>query len=116
MRGKFGAHTVALERRLLMLFALRKGRLSLEAMREEAVISKEAFNQIAQVIQHAWNASLVRPPLRDVTEAAAGPGMARDRSRKAGCQAWRQEGSLVRVRETAAMMPMPSTIRQAMPI
>ncbi|ULX51832.1 hypothetical protein A9P79_07875 [Cupriavidus taiwanensis] len=65
-----------MKRRLLMLFALRKGRLSLEAMREETVISKEAFNQIAQVIQHAWNASLVRPPLRDVTEAAAGPGMA----------------------------------------
>ena len=76
MRGKFGAYTVALERRLLMLFALRKGRLSLEAMREEAVISKEAFNQIAQVIQQAWNASLVRPPLGDVTEAATGPGVA----------------------------------------
>ncbi|SPS00348.1 cation:proton antiporter [Cupriavidus taiwanensis] len=76
MRGKFGAYTEALERRLLMLFALRKGRLSLEAMREEAVISKEAFNQIAQVIQQAWNASLVRPPLRGVTEPAAGPGVA----------------------------------------
>ncbi|MBB3012871.1 cation:proton antiporter [Cupriavidus alkaliphilus] len=78
MRGKFGAYTVALERRLLMLFALRKGRLSLEAMREEAVISKEAFNQIAQVIQQAWNASLVRPPLRGVTEPA-GPAWRRAR-------------------------------------
>uniref|UniRef100_UPI00358EF05F hypothetical protein n=1 Tax=Cupriavidus taiwanensis TaxID=164546 RepID=UPI00358EF05F len=76
MRSKFGAYTVALERRLLMLFALRKGRLSLEAMREEAVISKQAFNQIAQVIQQAWHASLVRPPLRDVTEPATGPGVA----------------------------------------
>lgn len=41
MRGKFGAYTVGLERRLLMLFALRKGRLSLEAMREEAVIPRK---------------------------------------------------------------------------
>ncbi|RWA55063.1 hypothetical protein AU476_08215 [Cupriavidus sp. UYMSc13B] len=45
-------------------------------MREEAVISKEAFNQIAQVIQQAWQASLVRPPLRGVTENTRGPGTA----------------------------------------
>ncbi|WP_193752566.1 hypothetical protein [Cupriavidus sp. IDO] len=33
-------------------------------MREETVISKAAFNQIAQVIQHAWQANLQRPALR----------------------------------------------------
>ncbi|TPQ33351.1 cation:proton antiporter [Cupriavidus pinatubonensis] len=64
MREQFGDYTVALERRLLMLFALRKGQRSLATMREEAVISKEAFNQIDQIMQHAWQANLVRPPLR----------------------------------------------------
>ncbi|MNT51995.1 hypothetical protein D3C72_1889930 [compost metagenome] len=68
MREKFGDYTEALERRLLMLFALRKGRLSLETMREEAVISKQAFNQIAQAIQQAWQANLLRPPLRGVQQ------------------------------------------------
>jgi len=63
MREQFGDYTVALERRLLMLFALRKGQLSLETMRAEAVISKEAFKQIAQVMQHAWKANLPRPSL-----------------------------------------------------
>ncbi len=63
MREQFGDYTVALERRLLMLFALRKGQRSLASMREEAVISKQAFNQIDQIMQHAWQANLERPPL-----------------------------------------------------
>jgi len=70
MRTQFGGYTLALEKRLLMLFALRKGERSLEAMREENVISKEAYNQIAQVIRRAWQANLARPPLRSAWDAA----------------------------------------------
>ncbi|NUA30921.1 cation:proton antiporter [Cupriavidus basilensis] len=73
MRAQFGGYTVALEKRLLMLFALRKGQRSLEAMREENVISSQAYNQIAQVIQRAWRANLARPPLRSALSAQPMP-------------------------------------------
>ncbi|KJK20696.1 sodium:proton exchanger [Burkholderiaceae bacterium 16] len=76
MRAEFGGYTEALEKRLLMLFALRKGQRSLEAMREENVISREAYNQIAQVIQRAWQANLARPPLRSALSATAPPAAA----------------------------------------
>ncbi|UZN51111.1 sodium:proton antiporter [Cupriavidus cauae] len=64
MREEFGSYTVALEKRMLMLFALRKGQHELQAMREENVISREAYNQIARAIRQAWEANLARPPLR----------------------------------------------------
>lgn len=70
-RLQFGPFTQAMERRLLMLFALRKGRKSLEAMVAEQVISKEVFNWIDQELSLAWRRALKRPVLREPGKAPA---------------------------------------------
>nr|WP_255581823.1 sodium:proton antiporter [Cupriavidus sp. AU9028] len=83
MRAQFGSYTIALEKRLLMLFALGKGMGELRTMREENIISREAFNQIERVMRGAWRANLVRPPLRgslsSMAAAAAPTAMPQDR-------------------------------------
>jgi CPA1 family monovalent cation:H+ antiporter len=85
MRAQFGPYTVALEKRLLMLFALRSGQRSLQSMREENVISAEAYHQIAQVLQRAWRANLVRPPLSGAL--AAGPWAHAPAAQESGTEA-----------------------------
>lgn len=64
MRSRFGDYTALLEQRMLMLFALRRGLHELNTMREENVISREAYHQIARVVRRAWRSNVVRPPLR----------------------------------------------------
>lgn len=71
MRAQFGSYTIALEKRLLMLFALRMGMEELRTMREENIISGQAFKQIEQVMRRAWEANLARPPLRGSLSSTA---------------------------------------------
>jgi len=64
LRTQFGSSASALERRLLLLFALKQGRSSLEAMAAERAISKEVFNRVRQTIDQAWKAAIRRPRVR----------------------------------------------------
>ena len=64
LRTQFGSSASALERRLLLLFALKQGRSGLEAMAAERVISKDVFNRVRKAIDQAWTAATRRPRLR----------------------------------------------------
>ena len=64
LRTKYGDFTLALERRLLLLFAIRQGRQAMEAMVAERVISKEVYSGVRQAFDRAWRQGLERPPLR----------------------------------------------------
>lgn len=64
LRRDFGAYTRLLERRLLMLFALRRGRAEMEAMVNERVISKEVYSRVRQELDQAWRRGIERPPLK----------------------------------------------------
>ena len=64
LRTQLGSSASALERRLLLLFALKQGRSSLEAMAAERVISKDVFNQVRNAIDQAWKAAARRPRVR----------------------------------------------------
>ena len=55
--------TQALERRLLLLFALRQGRTALEAMVSESMISKEVYTWVDQELGRAWQLGVARPSL-----------------------------------------------------
>ena len=63
LREKFGDYSAALEKRLLLLFALHIGQNKIDTMLAETVISKEVYKQISGVIRRAWSAALPRPPL-----------------------------------------------------
>ncbi len=63
LRGNFGDYSAALEKRLLLLFALYIGQSKIDTMLAETVISKEVYKQISGVIHRAWTAALPRPPL-----------------------------------------------------
>jgi len=63
LREKFGDYSAALEKRLLVLFALYIGQSKIDTMLAETVISKEVYKQISAVIRRAWTAALPRPPL-----------------------------------------------------
>ncbi|MGT2490769.1 hypothetical protein ACU4GD_10315 [Cupriavidus basilensis] len=74
-RGSSAATRRRWRKRLLMLFALRNGASARwSAMREENVISREAYNQIAQVIQRAWRG---QPGTPAAAQRAIGSGTAR---------------------------------------
>jgi len=64
LHAQFGSAANALERRLLLLFALKQGRGGLEAMAAERVISKEVFNRVRTTIDQAWKAAIRRPRVR----------------------------------------------------
>jgi len=64
MRTQFGDYTAALEKRLLLLFALTIGQNKIDTMLAETVISKEVYKQIRTVNRRAWQAALPRPPLQ----------------------------------------------------
>ncbi|MDH2434312.1 sodium:proton antiporter [Pokkaliibacter sp. MBI-7] len=62
-RTQFGQFTDLLERRLLWLFALRKGRAALEEMVAEQVISREVYNWVQKALDSAWRDGVERPDL-----------------------------------------------------
>lgn len=64
MRHQFGAFTLALERRLLLLVALRRGISSIELMLTESIISAEVHNKLRQALMKGWQRSMPRPTLR----------------------------------------------------
>lgn len=63
MRRDFGQFTAALERRLLLLFALRQGRNAIEQMVNERIITMEVYNGIRNGLKTAWQRNLPRPRL-----------------------------------------------------
>lgn len=63
MRARYGEFTAALERRLLLLFAVRQGRASMEAMVADRVISREVYNWVRQELDEAWRSGVERPSL-----------------------------------------------------
>lgn len=66
MRAQHPKFTAALERRLLLLFAVRQGRHSMEAMVADRVLSKEAYNWVRQELDQAWRGGMARPSLEHV--------------------------------------------------
>lgn len=72
LRAEYGDFTTALERRILLLFALRNGRAAMQAMEAERVISREVFTWVRQELDHAWHAAVERPTLRCDDSADAG--------------------------------------------
>lgn len=64
LRDAHPEFTQALERRLLLLFALRQGRNALETMVTESVISKEVYTWVDQELGRAWRLGVARPVLR----------------------------------------------------
>lgn len=74
LRNAHPDFTQALERRLLLLFALRQGRAAMEAMVAESVISKEVYTWVDQELGRAWQLGISRPALRSRRDGAlAGP-------------------------------------------
>lgn len=63
MRAQYPAFTAALERRLLLLFAVRYGRVAMEAMVADRMISREAYNWVRQALDLAWRRGVARPSL-----------------------------------------------------
>lgn len=64
IRHQFGAFTLDLERRLLLLVALRRGLASIELMASESVISEEVHNKLRQSLVRGWQRHMPRPRLR----------------------------------------------------
>ncbi len=63
LRDKHPQFTVTLERRMLMLFALRQGRAAMETMESEHVVSGEVHARIQQELGAAWKKAIKRPRL-----------------------------------------------------
>ncbi len=63
LRKEFPDFTWKLERRLLILFAFRQGRASMETMVAERLISKELYGWVCLHLDQAWDAGLQRPPI-----------------------------------------------------
>lgn len=61
LRSQHGDYTRALERRLLLLFALRRGGTIIESMKAESVISAEVAIKIQSTLDVAWQANIRRP-------------------------------------------------------
>lgn len=61
LRKAFPDHAAVLERRLLMLFALRKGEKLIEAMKAESVVSAEIAQKLEKDLEARWRASVPRP-------------------------------------------------------
>ncbi|WP_312609025.1 cation:proton antiporter [Agrobacterium pusense] len=61
LRSEHADYTRALERRLLLLFALRRGTAIIESMKAESVISAEIAIKIAATLEAAWEANIRRP-------------------------------------------------------
>lgn len=63
MRKKFGMYTTVLERRLLVLYALRYGRRLMDEMVQDRTISKEAYDWVLRALDSAWRKGVRRPTL-----------------------------------------------------
>ncbi|PWU70734.1 sodium:proton exchanger [Ochrobactrum sp. POC9] len=61
LRIRFPGHTRLLERRLLLLFALRKGTGIIEKMKTESVLSAEVASRLGTNLRMAWEANIRRP-------------------------------------------------------
>ncbi|SPL62714.1 Na+/H+ antiporter [Ochrobactrum soli] len=61
LRTRFPGHTRLLERRLLLLFALRKGAGIIETMKAESVLSAEVATRLGANLRIAWEANIRRP-------------------------------------------------------
>lgn len=61
LRTRFPGHTRLLERRLLLLFALRKGAGIIETMKAESVLSAEVATRLGANLRIAWEANIHRP-------------------------------------------------------
>jgi len=66
MRAQYPGFTAALERRLLLLFAVRHGRVAMEAMVADRMISREVYNWVRQELDRAWRSGIERPALSRV--------------------------------------------------
>lgn len=63
MRAQFGRYSVRLEKRLLMLYALRQGRSGIDALAAGRVISAEVHGSVAKNFDRAWSVFKKRPQL-----------------------------------------------------
>lgn len=63
LRSQYGQYTAVLERRLLVLYALRHGREQMARMMAEHSISKEVYDWVMREIEMAWKKSVQRPHL-----------------------------------------------------
>lgn len=63
LRTHYGQYTAVLERRLLVLYALRDGREQMERMMAEHSISKEVYDWVMREIDQAWKKGIRRPRL-----------------------------------------------------
>ncbi|WP_205730899.1 cation:proton antiporter [Bordetella hinzii] len=63
LRTHYGQYTAVLERRLLVLYALRDGREQMECMMAEHSISKEVYDWVMREIDQAWKKGIRRPRL-----------------------------------------------------
>jgi len=63
LRLRFPGHTRLLERRLLLLFALRKGAGIIESMKAESILSAEVATKLGANLTLAWEANIRRPVL-----------------------------------------------------
>jgi len=73
MRAQYPQFTAALERRMLMLFALRQGRAALETMERERVVSGEVHARIRQELDAAWKRAVERPRLTQQSADGSAP-------------------------------------------
>jgi CPA1 family monovalent cation:H+ antiporter len=64
MREQFAGFTPLLERRMLLLAALKQGKSAIDAMVAETTISEEMSQRIHRRLDQTWRASLARPSLR----------------------------------------------------
>jgi CPA1 family monovalent cation:H+ antiporter len=64
MHEDYGPFIEALQRRLLLLYALKQGRSRIEALATEQVISREVSNRVCGEIDRAWKRAIRRPTLR----------------------------------------------------
>lgn len=63
LRAEHPQFTAMLERRMLLLFALRQGQAALETMANERVISGEVHDRIRHELDAAWKKAIKRPKL-----------------------------------------------------
>lgn len=61
LRSREGEYLRALERRMLLLFALRQGFSVIETMRAESILSAEIAERMNATLQAAWDVNVQRP-------------------------------------------------------
>lgn len=71
LRQQYPHHTRALERRLLLLFALRRGMGTIEKMKSENVVSAEIAGRVETLLDATWKANIARPSIVEDRPVAA---------------------------------------------